>query len=142
MYCQSARLGIWWIFVHMHGRIHLKNMAFYGYHGHHPEETSRGQRFLVDVSLTLDMTAAAASDRLTDTIDYSRVYEACRKILEKDRVRLLETLCDRLLTAVMRECERAIRVEITIKKPSAPIPGVLDYVAIEASRDRVPGPGK
>jgi len=118
----------------MTGRIHMKNMAFYGYHGHHPEETARGQRFLVDVALTLDMTAAAASDRLSDTIDYSRVYEACRKILE--------TLCDRLLTAVMRECERAIRVEITIKKPSAPIPGVLDYVAIEASRDRVPGAGK
>jgi dihydroneopterin aldolase len=126
----------------MTGRIHLKNMAFYGYHGHHPEETARGQRFLVDVALTLDMTAAAASDRLSDTIDYGRVYEACRKILETDRVKLLETLCDRLLTAVMRECERAIRVEITIKKPSAPIPGVLDYVAIEASRDRVPGAGQ
>jgi dihydroneopterin aldolase len=122
----------------MTGRIHLKNMAFYGYHGHHPEETARGQRFLVDVTLTLDMTAAAASDRLADTIDYGRVYEACRKILENDRVKLLETLCDRVLTAVMRECKRAVRVEITIKKPSAPIPGVLDYVAIEASRDRIP----
>jgi dihydroneopterin aldolase len=126
----------------MTGRIHLKNMAFYGYHGHHPEETTRGQRFLVDVVLTMDMTAAAASDRLSDTIDYGRVYEACRRILEHDRIKLLEALCDRLLTAVMGECEGASRVEITIKKPSAPIPGVLDYVAIEASRDRVPRAGQ
>ena len=57
-------------------------------------------------------------------------------------VKLLETLCDRLLTAILQECPRVSRVDLTIKKPSAPIPGVLEYVAVEASRDRVPSAGK
>jgi 7,8-dihydroneopterin aldolase/epimerase/oxygenase len=126
----------------MTGRIQLKNMAFYGYHGHHPEEGTRGQRFLVDLYLTYDMQDAARSDKLVDSVDYSAVYEICKRLLEKERVKLLETLGDRLLNAILAECPRVMRVELTIKKPSAPIPGVLDYVAVEASRDRIPSAGK
>lgn len=126
----------------MTGRIHLKNMAFYGYHGLHPGENEQGQRFLVDLVLTLDVSAAAASDRLADTIDYSKAYEVVRRIVEQDRVKLLETLCDRILTAILREFARVQKAEITIRKPSAPIPGVLDYVAIETSRERAPRPGQ
>ena len=120
----------------MNGRIHLKNMAFYGYHGHHPGETAQGQRFLVDVILTVDIGQAAASDRLPDTVDYSRVHDICRKIVEKERVKLLETLCQRIIDALMLKFKRVAKIEIIIKKPGAPIPGVLDYVAIEASRER------
>ena len=122
----------------MKGRIHLKNMAFYGYHGHHPSENKQGQRFYVDLVLTLDIAAAAASDRLSATVNYARVHEICRRIVEKERVKLLETLCQRIMVAVMKECRRVTRIEITIKKPAAPIPGLLDYVAVEASSDRPP----
>lgn len=120
----------------MTGRIHLRSMAFYGYHGHHPGESVHGQRFLVDLALTVELSKAAASDRLSDTVDYAAVYETCRRIVENDRVCLLETLCDRIMTAVLGEFRRVRRVEITVRKPSAPIPGVLDYVAVETSRDR------
>jgi len=129
----------------MQGRIQLHNMAFYAYHGHHPSENERGQRFLVDVALDLDLAEAAASDRLSDTVDYAHAHEVCRRIMEHDRVKLLETLCQRLIDALFDEFARVTRVEITIKKPSAPIPGVLDYVAVTATsdrRDRVPRPGK
>ncbi len=120
----------------MTGRIHLRSMAFYGYHGHHPGECEHGQRFLVDLALTVDLSKAAGSDRLSDTVDYAAVYETCRRIVENDRVCLLETLCDRIMTSVLREFRRVRRVELTVRKPSAPIPGVLDYVAVETSRDR------
>lgn len=120
----------------MIGRIHLTNMAFYGYHGHHPSENTQGQRFLVDLVLSLDIAEAAANDRLSATIDYGKVYEVCRKIVENDRVKLLETLCQRIIDAILGEFGRVTRVEITIKKPSAPIPGVLDYVAVEATGER------
>jgi dihydroneopterin aldolase len=120
----------------MNARIHLKNMAFYGYHGHHPEENLRGQRFFVDLILSADLGAAAATDSLSATVDYSRVYELCRSIVEQQRVKLLETLCQRLLTAIFEGFPRVDRVEVVIRKPSAPIAGVLDYVAVEACADR------
>ena len=120
----------------MTGRIHLKNMAFYGYHGHHPGESAQGQRFFVDVTMTLDLAPAMASDHLASTVDYSKVYEVCRGIVEREKVKLLETLSHRLMGAILEACPRVERVEVTIKKPSAPIPGVLDYVAVEASLSR------
>ena len=120
----------------MQGRIHLKNMAFYGYHGHHPEETALGQRFQVDLVLACDASAAAATDSLANAVDYVKVYDLCRRVVEQERVKLLETLGARIIDAILRECPRVERVEIMIKKPAAPIPGTLDYVAFEASGDR------
>jgi len=120
-------------------------MAFYAYHGHHPSENEQGQRFLVDVALTLDISEAAATDRLGDTVDYAQAHDVCRRTMERDRVKLLETLCRRLIDALFDEFARVTRVEISIKKPSAPMPGVLDYVAVTAAADRtdrVPRPGK
>jgi dihydroneopterin aldolase len=127
----------------MNGRVVLKNMAFYGYHGHHPEEETRGQRFFVDVTLTFDMGEAAATDQLSATVDYAKVYDTCRRIIEQERAKLLESLCQRVMTAVLDGFPRVLRVDLVVRKPSAPIPGVLDYVAVETSLERTgraPGP--
>lgn len=123
----------------MQGRIQLKNMVFFGYHGHHPEENALGQRFLVDLTLVADASEAAAGDDLAAAVDYVRVYDLCRTVVERERVKLLETLAARIMGAILRECPRVLRVEVTIKKPAAPIPGPLDYVAFEASLERGDG---
>jgi dihydroneopterin aldolase len=120
----------------MTGRIHLKNMEFYGYHGCHPGEKAVGQRFLVDLVLTLDISRAAASDALSDAVNYERVHEACRTLMEKRRVRLLEKLCKRIGDAILRGWPQVERVEVTVKKPEAPMPGKLDYVAVETVCER------
>lgn len=120
----------------MTGKIHLQNMVFYGYHGNLAEENVLGQRFLIDVVLTLDVTEAAQSDRLDATVDYQRVYNICRQIVEKERMRLLEALANRLIDAVLEACPRVSRMDVVVKKPSAPLGGALDYVALETGKDR------
>jgi dihydroneopterin aldolase len=122
----------------MTGKIHLQNMVFYGYHGNLAEENVLGQRFLIDLVLTLDIAEAARTDRLDATVDYQKVYVVCRQIVEKERMRLLEALANRLIDAVLEACPRVTRVDITVKKPSAPLGGVLDYVALETGKDRPP----
>ena len=42
--------------------IALRGMVFYGFHGNRPEEQALGQRFVIDVVLTMDLSAAGASD--------------------------------------------------------------------------------
>ncbi|HTQ30762.1 MAG TPA: dihydroneopterin aldolase [Opitutaceae bacterium] len=120
----------------MNGRIHLQNMVFYGYHGNLAEENALGQRFLIDLVMTLDIAEAARTDDLHATVDYKKVYNICRQIVEHDRVKLLETLADHLIDRIMEACPRVTRIEIVIKKPSAPVGGVLDYVALETSKER------
>ncbi len=120
----------------MNGRIHLKNMTFYGYHGHLAEENALGQRFLIDLVLGMDIAEAARTDDLRATVDYVKVFEICREVVERDRVKLIETLANHIIDRILERCPRVNYVEIVIKKPSVPMPGVLDYVAIETSKTR------
>ncbi len=120
----------------MNARIHLKNMTFYGYHGHLAEENALGQRFLIDLVLAVDIAEAARTDDLKATVDYVKVFEICREVVERDRVKLIETLANDIMTRILDRCPRVNQVEITIKKPSVPMPGVLDYVAVETSKAR------
>ncbi len=120
----------------MNGRIHLKNMLFYGYHGDLAEENKLGQRFIVDLVLTLDIAEVARTDALEATVDYVRVHEVCRELVEGKKVRMIETLAARIAERLMADFPRLKGVDVTVKKPSVPMKGVLDYVAVETSRTR------
>ena len=120
----------------MNARIHLRNMAFYGYHGHLTAENALGQRFQIDLSLTTDIAKAAQTDELEDTVNYVNIYALCREVVEGAHVRLLETLANRIMDRVLQDFPRVEKVEITIRKPSVPLPGVLDHVSVETSKTR------
>ena len=119
-------------------KILLGGMAFFGYHGNTEEEARLGQRFMVDMELYTDVTRAGSSDRIEDTVDYSKVYQLVQEVVEGSRYRLLEALAtavaDRILEELLPEA-----VLVRIKKPSAPIPGHFDYMGVEILRQRVPG---
>lgn len=120
----------------MTGRITLSNMVFYGYHGDLPEENTLGQRFMIDLVLILDIAEAASTDNLQKTVDYTEVYRICRETVEKDRFKLIEALANHVIDRVLVACPIVDKVEITIKKPSVPIAGILDHVAVETSKSR------
>jgi dihydroneopterin aldolase len=123
----------------MLGRIQMKNMVFFGHHGDLPEERVLGQRFIIDLALTLDLTEVARTDALGSTVDYVGVYSLCRTLLETERLNLLESvaahLCDRILAAH----PRVSSVEIVVKKPAVPLKGAIDYVAVELTKQREDG---
>jgi dihydroneopterin aldolase len=101
--------------------------------GDRPEERLREQRLTVDVALTLDLSAAAASDELGDTVDYVALAEAVRAALRQARCRMIECAADR----VARVCLADARVEgvrVRIEKPGV-IPG-LRAAAVEIERRR------
>lgn len=120
----------------MNGRIHMVGMVFYGHHGDIAEERTLGQRFIVDVVLTVNMAEAAVTDQLASTLDYVAVYAICQQIVEKEPVKLLETLASRLAKKILAEHPRVLKIEILVKKPSVPLRGALDYVAVEISQER------
>lgn len=120
----------------MTGRITLKNMAFYGYHGHLAREAEKGQPFFVDVVLWTEIEAAARSDSLQDTADFAAVHQLCFEVMEGPRVNLVETLCARILDRLLARFPNVARAEVAIRKPAAPMPGALDYVEVHSSADR------
>jgi dihydroneopterin aldolase len=112
-------------------------MLFYGYHGVLPEETKLGQRFSVDLSLSIDLSIAGKSDNLHDTVNYAEVYNLCQRIVEGEPKRLIESvaeaICDEALTSfpLVHECT------IKFTKPDPPIPGHYKAVSVVLTRGRV-----
>jgi dihydroneopterin aldolase len=118
-----------------HDVIRLRNMPFYGRHGVNPEEQSLGQRFEIDLELLLDTRPAALQDDLRLTINYAQVYGAVKRIVEEERFALIETLAETLAMRLGQHFAPDV-IRVCVRKPHAPIKGVLDYVAVEIERTK------
>ena len=117
-------------------KIFVEGMAFYGYHGAFPEENKLGQRFFADVIMEMDTRQAAQNDRLEDTVNYAKVYEYAKHVLEGEPVSLVETLANKLSDVLLRQFEEIEAVTVKVKKTDPPIPGHYDNVAVEIRRER------
>jgi 7,8-dihydroneopterin aldolase/epimerase/oxygenase len=119
----------------MSDRITLRGLAVHGNHGVFEHERTDGQDFVVDVALDLDTSAAARSDNLADTVDYGAVAATVAAIVSGEPVNLIETLAERIATACLADV-RVASVEVTVHKPSAPIPLTFGDVAVTITRQR------
>ncbi len=115
-------------------KILLQGMVFYGYHGVNPEERELGQRFVVDLELSKDLSAAGLSDDLTMTVNYASVFKVAREVVEGEPCNLIETVAERVASTLLaRFALEAVRVRV--RKPWAPVKGsALDWVAAEIYR--------
>lgn len=118
-----------------HDVIHIENMQFYGRHGVNPEEQVLGQRFEVDVDLFVDTRPAAQGDDLQRTINYAHVYRDVKRIVEDECFALIETLANTIAAHIGQHFGPE-GVRVCVRKPHAPIKGVLDYVAVEIERTK------
>lgn len=117
-------------------KIVLKNMAFYGYHGNLDSENYQGQRFFVDVELLVDLTKAGITDCLEDSINYVEVYNIVDEIMTGTACHLLERL-GTLIADRIWEKFNLKGLSVAVRKPSVPIPGILDYAEITTIRGEI-----
>ena len=100
-----------------------------------PEERQREQRLVVDATLELDLSAAAASDALADTMDYAALTRRIRERLCGAKCRLVE----RAAALVLEECladARVLRATVAVRK-SGCVPG-LASAEVVLSRTQTP----
>lgn len=116
-------------------RIRLINMTFYGHHGVDDSERRLGGRFAMDIELVRDLTAAGASDDLTQTADYKAVYELIHRIEIGKKYLLMEALAHDVALAILREFE-VDEVTVKTRKQSVPLGGLVDYAEVEMTRRR------
>ncbi len=118
-------------------RITLSGIAAVGRHGVFDFEREQGQRFVVDVTCSVDLKPAAASDDLELTIDYGTLAQAIVADIEGDPLNLIEALADRIATTCLRA--RPVRsVEVTVHKPQAPVPVEFVDVAVTLYKEQTP----
>ncbi len=116
--------------------IRLMGMEFYGHHGCLPAERAQGQRFIVDVVLTLPLQQAGRTDDLAATVNYAAVFQDVRAIVEGEPVNLLETVAERIAARLLARYAPVQTVTVTVHKPGAPIAGTFRDAAVEITRQR------
>lgn len=114
-------------------RIRLTGIEVFAHHGVHQAERDYGQRFVVDVDLSLDLREAGENDDLSATVDYGTVARMVERILKSEPVNLLETLAERICAETLLDA-RVQQVEVTVHKPQAPLTVTFADVAVTLLR--------
>ncbi len=116
--------------------IRLRNAVFYAYHGVLSDEQSLGGKFEVDVELECDLRKGAKTDHLRDTVDYEGVYDCVRDSVMGRRHFLLESLGQAIIDGIFKAFRQVKVVTVRVRKPGAPVKGVIDTVEVEMTRAR------
>ena len=117
-------------------KIVMKNLSFYGYHGVLSEETTLGQKFFIDIELLVDLKKAGKSDHVKDTVHYGEAYNIIKNIVEEKRFKLIEALAEDIADTILKTFSLVKEIDVTIKKPEAPVPGIYDYFGVQIRRSQ------
>ena len=120
----------------MPDRIVLVDMVFQARHGVHPEEKVTAQRFEIDVELETDLQPAGLEDDLARTLDYGRVYETVRTIVESTTFNLIEALAEAIAHELLADFPALDEVVVRVRKPQVRLGGPLAHAGVQIRRRR------
>lgn len=115
-------------------QIYIENLELFGYHGVLEQEQELGQKFIVGATLYLDTRKAGKTDSLKESLDYSEVCQKIKEIVERQRFLLIERVAEIIAEKLLLNYETLKEVEITVKKPWAPVMVHLDTVSVTIRR--------
>jgi FolB domain-containing protein len=115
----------------MTDRIELRNIRAFGHHGCTPGERESEQPFDINLVLEMDLSVAAASDSLSDSVDYAVIYADVVKIVSSTSFNLLEKLAAKILDNILTH-KLVQSARISIGKP-----GLLDGSTAIVTIERV-----
>jgi dihydroneopterin aldolase len=117
----------------MQGTVALRGITFQACHGATAAERRTPRRFEVDVALRLDLGRPAASDRLSDAIDYQELSTMIVSLSTQKTYRLLEGLAGVLVDAIANRWPLA-EVNLEVRKLHPPCPGDPSFSAVSLCR--------
>jgi len=120
----------------MRGMIDIKGLVLFAKHGVREEEATLGQRFVLDIMLEVDVNDAVRSDRLDSTVDYGEAVAVAEAAFRAKRFYLIEAAAAHVAGVLLAHFSKVKLVRITVRKPSAPVPAAIDYVAATVERKR------
>ncbi len=116
----------------MEDRVLLSDLRFLGRHGMTEEERSTSQEFAVEIECPSDARRAASRDDIAATLDYRRLADIARRVIEGPSRRLVETLADFIAEEALADLAIPwVRVRVTKLRPTS-VPG---EAAIEVRRE-------
>ena len=112
--------------------IHLKNLRFFAHLGLYNTEKQNGNEFELDVSIAFQHPAGKIL-RIHDTINYATVHDLIKTEMRNPR-ELLETFLDELAQVFKESYPQITKIDLTIYKLTAPIPGLDGKVGVQLKK--------
>ena len=123
------------IFVFDMGKIFLKNIRFYAYHGCMSEEEKIGGDYIVNLVVNTDLSLSSVTDKLEDTVDYVSLLAIVKKEMSK-KSKLLENIADRIIKQIFNDLPKVNQVTVSVSKRNPPIGGNVEEVCVEKELKR------
>ncbi len=101
-------------------RIEIRGIHVLARHGADPGEREREQTFEIDLVAEIDLSSAAASDQIGETVHYGELYHAVVTAVRSSSHALLERVAADVLAVVFLD-PRIARADVRVAKP-----GLLD----------------
>lgn len=117
-------------------RITLTGMRYEGRLGASDDERMLPQLVEIDLEVEADLSAAAGSDSLDDTVDYGPLVELTGRAVETGSHKLLESLAGTILDGALALSPRIEVVTVRVRKLAVPMDVDMDHAQVELSRRR------
>lgn len=117
-------------------KIFIEDLKIFANHGVLDFEKLEGQNFYISACLYTDIQKAGLSDDLSDTVNYAAVCDKIAEFTKDNSFDLIETLAEKLSIYLLNEYKTVNRIDITVKKPEAPIEHTFGNVSVSITRKR------
>ena len=102
--------------------VFIRGLEFEANHGYTAAERRATRKFRINLELTLPLKAAAASDKIADTIDYRKICDLAVDIGTTQTFRLLEALAGHIASGI-RDLYPNMGITIEVEKLAPPCRG-------------------
>ena len=120
----------------MSDTIFITGIVIHARHGVMDHESEVGQRFVIDLELSIDLSESAHTDRLSDTVSYASVVATATSAFKDTNYKLLERAAGAVSDAIFATFPRVDAVKVTVHKPHAPIAAIFEDVGVVLTRKR------
>jgi 7,8-dihydroneopterin aldolase/epimerase/oxygenase len=116
--------------------IFITGIVIHARHGVLEHESEVGQRFVIDLELSVDLSESSRTDKLADTVSYSNVVATATEAFKDTNYKLLERAAGAVADAILSTFPRISVVKVTVHKPHAPIAAIFEDVGVVLIRTR------
>ena len=115
--------------------IFLEDLHFFACHGVAEQEQQVGNEYRIDVRLRVDISRAAQTDDVADTVNYAEVYELVRREMSLPS-RLLEHVAGRIATSLFARFPQVAAISLMLRKRNPPMGADIAWAGVEVHTQR------
>jgi dihydroneopterin aldolase len=115
-------------------KIHIEGLEVLALIGVYGWEREHQQRLIVDVELSADLSMAAQTDDVDNTLNYAEIAQGINEFAAKSQYKLIEALASHMVDWLLQSFPKLKRVRLKLSKPD--ILANARNVAVEFTKEQ------